>query len=851
MVIRVIAILTLAFISFSGCKEALPEDPVKTESTFSLSFVSDDNATTWSTDDRVILYHKGDYFTALIGGIRDESISEVRVNIPAKEVSESNPVWGFYPLRPLTEKGDNMELDLPDEFIVKDCIDPKNVSSFAAYSSSSSNLNFVRLNGLICLRVSRKDINKIVISSHHALAGKVQITVENGMPFVKEIIDTCSFITLAANDGEFLKPDCPYYLPILPIATSASLRMDIYSSNSAASAFVQVTRLDNGKMDKLGTIDLNLNFYSPDDIIVFDDPVAKTACVSRYDLNKDGELSYAEAAMVTSISGLFEGKAGLKSFDELMYFTSLSSLDNALTECQQLKRLSLPSSLEELCPMEFYGCLSLESLSIPNGVTRIGEYAFGMCRNLRSIVLPPYLSKIGAGAFHNCDSLVSVEMPQTLKQLEERLFAMCHALEHIKLPEEITEIPCYCFDNCQSLKEIDIPESVTAIGHHAFYACFSINEIELPSALLSIEKSAFEVCYNLKRLVIPNGVVLGESSMAGCTSLSSVTLPEDLTTIPPSCFDSCFSLSDIVIPESVTKIGSYAFKYCRLYNPNLDESVVTIPFAVSHIGREAFTDVEHIKLLPNQVVNIESNSFNETNALLYVPIRLFTSYQADSNWQRYQNQLHTLKEYPATKQYPEPKEVDLQLPSGIIWASCNLGASKPEEQGYYFSWGAPHPSGSFYDFSYPFYDIGTKHFTKYIREGHYGEDITLEPEDDAVITNVGRNWRMPTRQDFSELIDPKNCSLTWATINGVKCCEIRSLKNGNSIFLPAAGWYLNSVGNGGPGLYNSFGGYWTSSLGTYSSSCATQFTMYESNYPQFQICDDYRTCGLTIRPVKQ
>ena len=131
--------------------------------------------------------------------------------------------------------------------------------------------------------------------------------------------------------------------------------------------------------------------------------------------------------------------------------------------------------------------------------------------------------------------------------------------------------------------------------------------------------------------------------------------------------------------------------------------------------------------------------------------------------------------------------VDLGLPSGNLWATCNLGASSPEAYGDYYAWGEVEPKQEYTYPNHKWYKEGTPSlgFTKYNNEDG---KLTLEDEDDAVIQKLGNGWRTPTLADFRELTNKKYTTIEKTTLNGVVGYQITSKKNKKSIFIPFAGF---------------------------------------------------------------
>lgn len=180
--------------------------------------------------------------------------------------------------------------------------------------------------------------------------------------------------------------------------------------------------------------------------------------------------------------------------------------------------------------------------------------------------------------------------------------------------------------------------------------------------------------------------------------------------------------------------------------------------------------------------------------------------------------------------------VDLGLPSGLLWATRNVGASSPEDYGDFFAWGETSPKG-FYDIiNYRYTDLYTLHLLKYT---HSDGLTTLQPRDDAATANYG--GRTPTKVEWEELIN--NTTYRWMMLNGVNGCCFTG-PNGNSLFLPAAGHRLAYP-------YNDAGVrgyYWSSWLNTGDLERAWSFYFYPYSKYMYEHC--YRYDGLSVRAVR-
>ena len=178
-----------------------------------------------------------------------------------------------------------------------------------------------------------------------------------------------------------------------------------------------------------------------------------------------------------------------------------------------------------------------------------------------------------------------------------------------------------------------------------------------------------------------------------------------------------------------------------------------------------------------------------------------------------------------------PSYVDLGL--SVKWATFNLGASVPEGYGDYYAWGETNTktnySSSTYSVSSSYYSLTNR--------------TVLDPSDDAAAVKWGDKWRMPTREEMSELLDDTKCSRNWGTRNGIYGCTFTSKQYpSKSIFLPAAGY---RSGSSSPSNVGTEGNYWTSSLSTEGASQASMLTIMQSPY----LGKQPRYFGYSIRPV--
>ena len=201
--------------------------------------------------------------------------------------------------------------------------------------------------------------------------------------------------------------------------------------------------------------------------------------------------------------------------------------------------------------------------------------------------------------------------------------------------------------------------------------------------------------------------------------------------------------------------------------------------------------------------------------------------------------------YGDVKNFKYNYYVDLGLPSGLLWATWNVGADNPEDYGDYFAWGETQTKDVYNWSTYQYCNGSNNTLTKYCHKSSYGYNgftdnlTTLQPSDDAATANWGNGWRMPTKVEWEEL--KNNTTNTWTTRNGVNG-YLFTAANGNSLFLPAAGYRSDgSLGNAG-----SYGGYLSGSLDYYPSNA---WSLY-FNSGSCSMSNGGRIYGRSVRAVR-
>ena len=305
--------------------------------------------------------------------------------------------------------------------------------------------------------------------------------------------------------------------------------------------------------------------------IDFADQNVKALCVANWDNDDDGELSFAEVAAVTTLGDVFKNKTNITSFDELQYFTGLTSIaDYAFNRCVSLTSVVIPVDVTNIGANAFSYCPNLTSVIIPEGLKTIGNYAFMYDTHLTGVDFPESLKTIGAQSFDNCTSLTYLFIPASVTSITYTAFIGCSGLEYVNVAPGNTVYDSR--DDCNAIiatssnqlrvgcKTTMIPNTVTSIGTHAFRENTALTSIDLPESITAINDYAFLQCSGLNAITLPSSVAtIGKRAFRDCTGLQSITVE---AAIPPSIFtgeDDSFYGVDKAIPVYVpcASFGDY------------------------------------------------------------------------------------------------------------------------------------------------------------------------------------------------------------------------------------------------------------------------------------------------------
>lgn len=288
--------------------------------------------------------------------------------------------------------------------------------------------------------------------------------------------------------------------------------------------------------------------------------------------------------------------------------------DRAFQERKNLKRVTLPGTLQSVGSYTFYKCTRLKEVTIGDGVPSVENHAFSDCSNLERVRLPKDMTMISQFIFYHCERLKEVNIPENVTWIGKSAFSGCSSLKSITFPDKLETIEPYAFSDCTSLQAIEIPDSVISIGNVAFKNCKNAQTLTLGNSLTELGAGAFSGCESLTRVVYPVSLK-AVGGMSGCKNLTEVVIPDTATEIMQAAFSGCTQLQELKLPSSVKTIGSYAFASCGIQELTIPDGVTALPDGLFYRCKN-LTSVT----IPGTVKQIKSNDFFECTALTSIVI---------------------------------------------------------------------------------------------------------------------------------------------------------------------------------------------------------------------------------------
>ena len=414
--------------------------------------------------------------------------------------------------------------------------------------------------------------------------------------------------------------------------------------------------------------------------IPFEDQEVKRICVENWDTNGDGELSYDEAAAVTDIGVTFKGNRDITFFNELQYFTGISTLvNNAFEGCTSLKEAKLPNSIRSIGRYAFLNCNNFTGTELPNKLDSIYEGAFKGGYKGKRIFIPANVKYIGLQVFsanfeiteivveetnpnyespNNCNAIIDKNkkmliaacnnsfIPEYVEHIGDAAFWGADKITNINLPTGLKSLGNAAFDYCSSLESIDLPEGLLSIGFEAFQGCKSLTSLYIPASVTSIGTGTTQTYSDvLTSVVVAEGNKYYDSR-DNCnaiieTSTNTLIAGSDKTVIPTSVSRigmramACrYSIKSIEIPKHVTNIDYGAYTNCRYCTK------IVLHDGIQSIGPHAFREFPALDSVVNYMkvpLPIESNVFylKHSEATLYVPVGTKALYEQAEGWKEF------------------------------------------------------------------------------------------------------------------------------------------------------------------------------------------------------------------------
>lgn len=393
--------------------------------------------------------------------------------------------------------------------------------------------------------------------------------------------------------------------------------------------------------------------------IKFSDPEVKRRCIKAgWDLDGDGEISYAEASIVKDIGRIFSESCveddykgtRIKSFNEFQFFVGIEKIpDWAFGSCSSLQSILLPCTIKSIGEYAFYGT-ALKSVTLPEGLTTIDTRAFEHSE-LETIHIPRSIQRMGDNPFFECPKLWCFEgqyasndgrclidgvelvafapygirdycVPETVEHVGYGVFAGCH-FSMLRLPSTLSSVGECAFADCEGALYINsniedgwfilnrfstviFGSDVTEVGNYLSNSYNLENVVfESPDRITSIRDGAFSHCSSLRQIKLPPNLERLGKGVFENSGLTSLQIPDGIVSLPDRLCAGCKNLTNIILGEKTKEIGALCFADCYSLNK------IVIPFGVTTIGDGAFADCLKLQevSLPDTLEVINDDAF--------------------------------------------------------------------------------------------------------------------------------------------------------------------------------------------------------------------------------------------------
>lgn len=484
--------------------------------------------------------------------------------------------------------------------------------------SEDNNLLFKNVGGYLMLKFyGEACIKTIELQTNKKIAGAATVTMDlGGTPVITMADNASSIITLDCGAGILVGSTeenyTEFWFALPPVSFSRGFTVkvtDVYGQTSLKSTTKSLT-IERNHLEKMAPIELNMPHQNSSDNIVFADASVKSWLVGKFDTNNDGELSFAEAAAVTSqqFGACFDCSGGspdkpypdspITSFNEMKYFTGLTSVPTAcFMFCSELQEVTLPQGISSIGSWAFEGCTKLKALDVPASCKEVGYCAFSSCPSLKTLIfrspdnLDMHYSSFGSMGHCPASSLTiyaenafdigmnahgvanggfsisgTVYVPaKSIVRYQE----LWHQLERQIKPieETLDENIVFADPNVKNwivkwTSMDDVPFDANGDGEISYREAAAITELPPdwfdPSREFTIGKAPSIVSFNEFEYFSSVGYV-PFGCFSGCKDLTSIRIPRSVYWLADRSFYDCSSLADFIAPPSMTSLGIGAF----------------------------------------------------------------------------------------------------------------------------------------------------------------------------------------------------------------------------------------------------------------------------------------------------